>query len=218
MVKKTFFTSFFLLILISSSVTVSAINADFSTETPSITLSANSELPIEGTYIADKIPGKVPERCRILIKNPVNERVYMIDSKTDYWEESNGKYIIHLEDKGLRIPFNPQIGTWKVEITWYSNVWIIENICAKITYNFNVGESSLLSNFQAPIYLWIDLVPAMQNDDIIFALPGIIYLSLIILIPATFIFIIWYTKTSIKIGKKVYKIGSGKNVQKKKIK
>lgn len=212
MVKKSIFSFFLFLVLFSSSLTVSAINANFTTESSNIIFSANSELPIEGTYIADKLPGKYPERCRIIIKNPVNERVYMIDSKTDYWQESNGKYIIHLEDKGLRIPFNPMMGNWKVEITWYSNVWIVENICAKINYNFTVGESDIFSNLQAPIYLWIDLIPAMQNDDIILALPGIIYLSLIVLIPAVFVFIIWYTKTSIKIGKKVYKIGRDKNV------
>jgi hypothetical protein len=205
--KKIFsFSTFFFILIIICTIPVSStnINADFNEIPMSIILSANSKLPIEGTYYMPKVPLKYPERCKIILKNPINENVYMIDSLTDKIVDKDGYYYMTIEEKNLRIPFNPEMGNWKVEITWYQLSDLL-NPVAKATFVFPVGESDIMNNLMAPIYIWIDSIPVISNDDLILALPGIFYLSMVIWIPLLIIIVLRYTKTSFQIGKKLLK-------------
>ena len=185
--------------------------------------SANSKLPIEGTYHFDKnaahalyVLGKRPSMVRISLKNPTGKTKYVINMEggqagIDYGF-TDTDFIIVLKDVDLKIPSgfagigSPAMGAWRVEIQWYHNIWgPLENNFAKVSSSYIVGESGIMDNIMAPIYIHYDAIPIVQMDDINIPLPGMFFLSMIVWIPAVSLFLLMYVKSSYKIGMHLFK-------------
>ena len=186
--------------------------------------SANSELPIEGTYHMDKLSanillalGKRPDSVRITLKSPTGDTKYVLNMEGGAYGFTDTDFVIELKDVDLKVPAFPSMGAWRVEITWYHNIWgPIENNFAKFSTSYIVGESGIMDNLMAPIYIHWDAIPIVQKDDVNIALPGIFFLSMVIWIPAVSIFLLMYVKSSYKIGMHLFKrqIGGAKYVKK----
>lgn len=186
--------------------------------------SANSELPIEGTYHMDKIAatvlwklGKRPDMVRISLKSPTGDTKYVINMEGGAYGFTDTDFVIELKDVDLKVPAFASMGAWRVEILWYHNIWgPIENNFAKFSTSYIVGESGIMDNIMAPIYIHWDTIPIAQMDDINIALPGIFFLSMIVWIPVVSLLLLMYVKSSYKIGMHLFKrqIGGTKNVKK----
>lgn len=168
---------------------------------------ANSELPIWGLYTMGKLPLKYPDRCKIYIKNPIGDTVYMSDAPSDKITETDDAYIVVVKDRGLKIPAFASSGSWTVELIFYSKfAGDLENVLAKGVYTLNVGESGILDHIFAPIYFYWDVGGWLfVGDELAIALPGVIYLSAIIWVPLLLIILVKYIRGSLSIGKKIYK-------------
>ena len=229
-INKTFF--FFLLGLtiilftIPNTVTASEfyITEDEVQTAGGVRFSANSEIPIEGTYHLDKnvatalwAIGKRPSMVRIYLKDPMGNTKYVLSMEGGEYGFTDTDFIMVLKDVNLKVPAFAKSGAWRVEINWYHNIWgVIENNFAKFSTTFIVGESGIMDNLMAPVYIYIDAIPIISKDDIGIALPGIFFLSMIIWIPAVSIGLLMYVKSSYKIGMHLFKrqIGGKKNVKK----
>ena len=209
--NKIFFLSFLFFVLITllipSAIGEEEVEEIDITQTTT-TFYVNSELPIYGTYTMGKLPLKYPDRCKIYLKNPVGEIVYMSDEKTDMVTEMPLTYLVLVKDRGLRIPFLASSGVWKVELIFYSKIFgDLENVLATGVYTINVGNSGILDHMFAPIYWYWDMYgPAASGDEIAIGLPGVIYLSALVWVPALLIVIVKYKpyRRIFKLGKKVY--------------
>jgi hypothetical protein len=150
--------------------------------------------------------GKYPDQVRFYLKKPSGETVYFVQNQIELIAEDSSSWTIDFGVLDLRIPMFPEQGAWIVEIFIFSYLLGLENALARWSYSFYVGESSIMDNLMAPIYFYWDVFGwVASGDEISFALPGIFWLSAIIWIPITFIFILWYTKTSIYISKYLFK-------------
>lgn len=192
--------------------------------------SANSELPIEGIYHMDKNAatvlwalGKRPDMVRISLKSPTGDTKYVINMEGGAYGFTDTDFIIELKDVDLKVPSgfagigSPAMGAWRVEITWYHNIWgPIENNFAKFSTSYIVGESGIMDNIMAPIYIHYDTIPIVQKDDVNIALPGIFFLSMPVWMIAVSLLLLMYIKSSYKIGMHLFKrqIGGTKNVKK----
>lgn len=233
-INKTFF--FFLLCLtivlftIPTAVTATDfyITEDEVQTSGGMRFSANSKIPIDGTYHMDTFTaqalyaiGKRPTMVRIYLKDPMGNIKYVLNidggqEGVDYGF-TDTDFIMVLKDVDLKVPAFASMGAWRVEINWYHTIWgPLENGFAKASSNVIVGESGIMDNLMAPIYIYIDAIPIMSSDDIGIALPGIFFLSMLIWIPAVSIFLLMYVKSSYKIGMHLFKrqIGGTKNVKK----
>ena len=198
----------------------------------STSFSANSDIGhlLEGTYYVDKTAasalwalGKRPELVKIYLKNPAGETKYKIDAESGPYGFTDEYFAIQLKDVDLRIPANsfgfssPDMGAWRVEVTWYSEGWLSDNHFAGVTSSYIVGESDLMDNLMAPNYIYMDMFGVFASgDEISIALPGIFFLSMLIWVPAVSIGLLMYIKSSYKIGMHLFKRESGgkKNVKK----
>jgi len=190
----------------------------------STAFSANSNIGrlLEGTYYFDKTEsaifwglGKRPELVKIYLKSPSGETKYKIDQETDSYGFTDDYFAIELRDVDLRIPSNwglgsPEVGYWRVEVTWYSESWLSDNHFAGFTSQYLVGESGIMDNVMAPIYIYNDMFGMFASgDELSFALPGLFWLSALIWIPAVSIGLLMYTKSSYRIGMHLFKKQSG---------
>jgi|GEM_PF-2638883 len=118
---------------------------------------ANSVLPIDTHWKIGKIPGKYPDKIRFELIKPDGSKAYVIDTTTKKIVDKGDYWLVTIEDPLLRVPAFPSQGQWRLELTFYNKIWIIENkFPKKIVYRYNVGESSLMENIQAPIYIHVD--------------------------------------------------------------
>ncbi|RLF34538.1 MAG: hypothetical protein DRM98_00315 [Thermoplasmata archaeon] len=120
------------------------------------TLTANSVMPIYSTYSIGKKPLKYPDRIRFELIKPDGSKAYVIDTTTKKIVDKGDYWLVTIEDPLLRVPAFPTQGQWRLELTFYNKIWIIENYLEKHIYRYNVGESSLMENLQAPIYIHAD--------------------------------------------------------------
>jgi len=160
-------------------------------------LTANSVLPIYTTYSIGKIPLKYPDRIRFELIKPDGSKAYVVDEKTKKIVDKGNYWLVTIEDPLLRVPAFPSQGQWRLELTFYSKIWIIENYCGKVRYEYNVGESSLMENLQAPIYFHQDAF-LFLGGEINIELPCILILSMPIWIVIIFIIVarVWISGLS----------------------
>ena len=170
----------------------------------SVSLSANSVMPIYTHWKIGKIPLKYPDRIRFELIKPDGSKAYVVDAKTKKVVDKGDHWLVTIKDPLLRVPAFPSQGRWKLELTFYSKVWIIENYCAKGTYRYNVGESSLMENLQAPIYIHMDGILGIGEMNM--ELPCILILSMPIWIVIVFVIVakVWTSglSTAIAVVKK----------------
>jgi len=161
-------------------------------------LTANSVLPIYTTYSIGKMPLKYPDRIRFELIKPDGSKAYVVDTTTKKIVDKGYYWLVTIEDPLLRVPAFPTQGQWRLELTFYSKIWIIENkFPKKIVYRYNVGESSLMENLQAPIYFHQDAFLFFW-DEINIELPCILILSMPIWIVIIFIIVarVWISGLS----------------------
>jgi len=215
--KTFFFLSLMLFILIispciSSSSSENKIYIDDTgiqyLESGGITWRAGGDIGgvVAGTYFYEKpqwyefwMAGKRPDRVRIYLENNIGENKFVFNDETT-WGETSEHFWVRLEDPNIQIPAFAESGPWKLKITFYSNVWILENKFSEIHYVFSVGQSSIVDNLFAPIYIFWDSIPLFGSDDVGIALPGIIYITMFVWIPLLLIGLVIYFRLSTKIG------------------
>lgn len=150
--------------------------------------------------------GKYPDRVRVTLLDPTNNKKYFIDTELEMIQETDDEWQVYLGELDLKIPAFPEQGPWRVNIVMYTYLLGIQNKVAEITYTgFNVGESSILDNLLAPIYIYIDIMPVKADDDKAIALPGVFYISMLVWIPLVFFAVIIYIRSSYVIGTKLYR-------------
>jgi len=158
---------------------------------------ANSVLPIDTHWKIGKIPGKYPDKIRFELIKPDGSKAYVVDTTTKKIVDKGYYWLVTIEDPLLRVPAFPTQGQWKLDLTFYSKIWIIENYCGKVSYRYNVGESSLMENLQAPIYFHQDAF-LFFGGEINMELPCILILSMPIWIVIIFIIVarVWISGLS----------------------
>ena len=156
--------------------------------------SANSVIPIGKTGLTWVV--RPDGRLRWYLRNPSNEIAYYQDVGEIYETEPGKGYI---DDPDIRVPFNPQQGLWKLELVvkgpWFG---IIENTI--ISYPFNVGESSLMDNLMAPVYVTWGGIVAVKWGEFSWALPGIFWITSPFWIFAIFFILLALYKRSIRLA------------------
>jgi len=165
---------------------------------------ANSVLPIHSTYSIGKKPLKYPDRIRFELIKPDGSKAYVVDTTTKKIVDKGYYWLVTIEDPLLRVPAFPTQGQWRLELTFYNKIWIIENYLEKHIYRYNVGESSLMENLQAPIYIHIEGI--LRAGEMNMELPCILILSMPVWIVMIFIIVarVWISglSTAVAVVKK----------------
>lgn len=167
-------------------------------------LSANSKMhtnggmPICGTMV---LPAG---RMRWEMKNPSGGIVYFIEPKV-YGDWPNWC----VDDQDLYVPAFPQQGRWKVELWAFDPIFKLygKNM---VTWNFDVGESSITDNIMAPIYLTYGGVPVVGWGAFSISLPGIFWLTSPLWILGIFFILLAIYVRSIKAAIALIKEGMGR--------
>lgn len=171
----------------------------------------NSSLPAYGSFDISKIPGKYPSYVRIELVKPDGSVAFKFETEADNVQDFGTYWRVELKDKGLKIPlplgYSP-VGTWKVKATWYSEIWIIENICGRFEWEFSVRDGDIFDYLFAPIYIHTEGGPfgiLLPGWDI--ALPSIFILTCPLWIVIAFLVVLKLWKGSIVTSFKIIKGG-----------
>jgi len=175
-----------------------------------IHLSAGSSLShlISGTYtVANILPGKSPDLVRFELFNPSKELVYKVDDRPfSLRNVGYGVWIVEV-NKDLRVPAFALVGLWSIKITFFNKWATLDNVVATWETTFSVGESSLVDNIMAPIYLTWGGVAVVGWGSFSFALPCIFWLSSPFWILTIFFIVLAFYKKSVVIAVVVVREG-----------
>lgn len=194
-----------------------------------ITLSANSIIipPVGKIYgYIMTLPWR-PNGAKWMLKNPSNEVVYQIDSEDftcekiigspgpppgwpDWlpWPET-GLYAVAISIPDIKVPAFSDQGSWKLELYIYDRFFIEHNMIFA-TWHFSVGESSMVDNLFAPIYLTWGGIAVVGWGAFSFALPGIFWLTSPFWILALLFIVLAFYARSIRLAVGLIKEGGNR--------
>lgn len=135
------------------------------------------------------------------LKNPSGDIVYFIETSIEHSGDLHW-----INDETVYVPALPSQGAWRLELWTFDPVTKLVGTNL-VTWTFNVGESDILDNLFAPIYITWGGVVAIGWGAFSFALPGIFWLSMPIWGFFAFAFIVRFWKGSFKLAIKDFRKG-----------
>jgi len=187
-----------------------------------VTLSANSVIPlflsgylqptgyICGTLVAFEIL-TLPDikAVKWQLKNPGGSLVYEKDVTGDWKGYSlHGFSVVCVPDPEIRVPAFADPGSWTLTLMVSKSVlWLWEHTYELGRFRFNVGESSMVDNIMAPIYLTWGGMPVVGWGTFSLALPCLFWItSPFWILAILFIMLVFYAR-SIKVAAALIKEG-----------
>lgn len=194
-----------------------------------VTLSANSIIipPVGKIYGHIMTLPWRPNGARWMLRNPSNEVVYQIDSEDFVCEKiigspgpppgwpdwlpwfETGLYAVVISIPDIKVPWFPDQGSWKLELYIYDR-FVFEHNMIFATWHFSVGESSMVDNLFAPIYVTWGGMPFVGWGAFSFALPGLFWITSPFWVSAILFIMLAFYVRSIRLAAALIKEGGGR--------